>query len=221
MNSTLTIDEESRVVLRRIVESLAWRQIATIDILGHGLKFVTELDTKQRVAGELQRALLLFRQVRDLYSELGWSELDAVVRERTGGMPYPETRIEFGMAYYVCGLAEEVAMRGYLESTYAPFARIAHEHLEAAASRPEPTRFLEYCTEPSNRPHGQQLIDLWVPVGRRSFGRHDSKFDARARKLGLKSMGAAQMDALFCERLTPFLEACGLTLPEADGEPAG
>lgn len=218
MNSTLTIDEESRVVLRRIVESLAWRQIATIDILGHGLKFVTELDTKQRVAGELQRALLLFRHVRDLYGELGWSELDTVVRERGGGLPYPESRIEFGLAYYICGLAEEVAMRGYLESAYAPFANIAREHVEAAASRPEPTRFLEYCAEPSNRPHGQQLIDLWVPVGRRWFGRPDSRVDARAFQLRLKSVRAGGMDAQFCERLAPFLRACGLALPDVNGD---
>jgi 1,2-phenylacetyl-CoA epoxidase catalytic subunit len=218
MNATLTIDEESRVVLRRIVESLAWRQIATIDILGHGLKFVTELDTKQRVAGELQRALLLFRHVRDLYGELGWSELDAVVRERGRGLPYPESRIEFGLAYYVCGLAEEVAMRGYLDSTYGPFANIAREHVEAAASRPEPTRFLEYCSEPSHRPHGQELIDLWVPVGRRWFGRPDSKADARALQLGLKAMSAAQMDKTLCERLAPFLETCGLSLPGVEGE---
>ena len=44
------LDEEGRILLRRIVESLAWRQIAAINILGHGLKFVLDLDSKLRVA---------------------------------------------------------------------------------------------------------------------------------------------------------------------------
>jgi hypothetical protein len=30
------VSEEARAILRRIVESLAWRQLATINILGHG-----------------------------------------------------------------------------------------------------------------------------------------------------------------------------------------
>jgi hypothetical protein len=211
------LDEEARVILRRIVESLAWRQLAVINILGHGLKFVNELDVKLRVVGELDRALELFQSVRVLYGELGWTDIESAVRERAQDVPYPETRLEFGVAYYVSGLTEEVAMQGFVESSYAPFAAIARKHVEAAAQRPESKRFREYCSDPANRPHAQQLLDRWVIAARRSFGRADTPNDLQALKLGLKNKRSADLDAVFCARLQPFLTACGLTLPRVDG----
>ena len=211
------IDEESRAILRRIVESLAWRQLAVINILGHGLKFVTELDVKLRVVGELDRALELFQSVRALYGELGWTDLESAVRDRAEVVPYPESRLEFGVAYYLSGLAEEVAMQSFVESSHAPFAAIAKKHVEAAAQRPEPTRFIEYCSETPNRPHGQELLDRWVLAARRSFGRTDSPHDAQALKLRLKNKRAADLDRIFCERLQPFLAQCGLALPKTEG----
>ncbi|NOT29837.1 MAG: hypothetical protein HOP15_05235 [Planctomycetes bacterium] len=211
------LDEEARAVLRRIVESLAWRQLAVINILGHGLKFVTELDVKLRVVGELDRALELFQSVHALYGELGWTDIESAVRDRAQDVPYPESRLEFGVAYYLSGLTEEVAMQSFVECAYAPFAAIAKKHIEAAAQRPEPTRFLEYCSETSNRPHGQELLDRWVIAARRAFGRADSPHDAQALKLRLKNKRAAELDRIFCERLQPFLTSCGLKLPELDG----
>lgn len=210
------LDEESRPILRRIVESLAWRQLAVINILGHGLKFVTELDVKLRVVGELDRALELFQSVRALYAELGWTDLESAVRDRSQDVPYPESRLEFGVAYYISGLTEEVAMQGFVESSHAPFAAIAKRHVEAAAQRPEPTRFIEYCSEVANRPHGQELMDRWVLAARRSFGRADSPHDAQALKLRLKNKRAADLDRIFCERLQPFLASCGLKLPQVE-----
>jgi 1,2-phenylacetyl-CoA epoxidase catalytic subunit len=207
------IDEESRAILRRIVESLAWRQLAVIHILGHGLKFVTELDVKLRVVGELDRALALFQSVRTLYGELGWTDLESAVRERLENLPYPESRLEFGLAYYVSGLAEDVGMRAYVESSWAPFAAIARRRVEAWMQRPEPTRFQEYASDPAHRPHAQELVDRWVPLARRAFGRSDSPWDEKAVKLGLKNRRAAELDASFCERLQPLLSAGELRLP--------
>jgi len=213
MTNATPLDEEKRAILRRIVESLAWRQLAVINILGHGLKFVTELDVKLRVVGELERALRLFQSVHALYSELGWTDIETAVRDRSEEVPYPESRLEFGMAYFISGLTEEVAMQSFVECSHAPFAAIAREHIAAAAQRPEPTRFQEYCAEAANRPHAQELLDRWVLAARRSFGRTDSPYDAKALELGLKNKRASEIDRGFCERLQPFLESCGLKLP--------
>jgi len=210
---TATLDEEARTILRRIVESLAWRQLAVINILGHGLKFVTELDVKLRVVGELQRALELFQSVRTIYADLGWTDIETAVRDRSQEVPYPESRLEFGVAYYISGLTEEVAMQSFVECVHTPFADIAKRHIEAAATRPEPTRFLEYSSDPANRPHAQELLNRWVLAARRSFGRADSPNDAQALKLRLKNRRSAELDRIFCERLQPFLESCGLVLP--------
>lgn len=217
MPITQPLTEEARPILRRIVESLAWRQLASINILGHGLKFVTELDVKLRVVDELDRALELFKSVRALYEELGWADLESAVRDRADSLPYPESRLEFGVAYYFCGLAEEVAMKSFVESAHTRFAAIAKKHVEAHGQRPEPTRFIEYCSEAANRHHGQQLVNQWVTIARRSFGRSDSPHDAQALKLRLKSQRAAELDREFCEQLQPFLSSCGLVLPALEG----
>ena len=216
--SLAALDEESRVLLRRIVESLAWRQLASLNILGHCLKYVTELDVKSRVVAELERCLALLKSVRVLYSELGWTDLESAVRDRAESLPYPQSRLEFGVAYYTSGLAEEVAMRSYVESSCAAFAEIARSHVEAAAQRPLPTRFSEYCAEPANRPQAQEFLDIWVTIARRSFGRADTPSDARALALGLKARRARELDAEFCGRLKPLLERCGLVLPALEDE---
>ena len=108
-------------------------------------------------------------------------------------------------------------MQSYVERSFERFAAIARKHVEAAAQRPEPTRFIEYCQELANRRHGQEILDSWTTIARHSFGRTDSPHDAQALKLGLKSKRAADLDRVFCERLKPLLDRCGLELPKLEG----
>ncbi len=211
----LALDEESKMLLRRIVESMGRRQLTSINTLGHCLKFIAELETKADVAAELDLSLRLFRQVRTLYGELGWKDIESAVRDRLDDIPYPDSRLEFGVAYYVTGLAEGVAMQSYVDSSCADFAAIARSHVEAAARRPEPSRFYAYCEDATNRPQAQQFLDRWVDIGRRSFGQPGSDSDARAVELELRSHSNAQMLADFEERLRPLVERCGLALPAA------
>jgi hypothetical protein len=100
-------------------------------------------------------------------------------------------------------------MHAFTESSHPGFAEIARTHVASAAKRPEPTRIVEYCSDPANRPHGQELVNLWVTLARRSFALVDAPHDARALALGLKSQSAADLDRAFCERLQPFLRRSG------------
>jgi hypothetical protein len=209
-----THDEEKKGLLRRIVESLAWRQLASINMLGHCLKYVPELDTKLAVAAELDLALGLFREVRSLYRELGWTDLESAVRDRLGDIPYPGSRLEFGVAYYVTGQAEYVAMDAYTSSSYPEFAAIARSYADAATRRPEPARFLEFAADPTNRPQAQQYLNHWLEISRRSFGRPGTVAGARAVELGLRSKSSADMDAEFRGKLEPFLKRASLQWPE-------
>jgi len=207
-------DEEKKQLLRRIVESLAWRQLASINMLGHCLKYVPELDTKLAVASELTLALGLFREVRSLYRDLGWTDLESAVRDRLGDIPYPGSRLEFGVAYYVTGQAEDVAMSAYTSSSYPDFAAIARSYVDAAARRSEPARFLEFAADPTNRPQAQQYLNRWLEISRRSFGRPGTTAGARAVELGLRSQLSADMDAEFRGKLEPFLKRASLQWPE-------
>ena len=212
------MDEERRQLLRRIVEAMARRQLASINILGHCLKFVGELDAKDAVASELNLSLRLFRQVHTLYRDLGWTDLESAVRDRLDDVPYPASRLEFGVAYYVMGIAEEVAMRSYVDSTCPEFAAIARSHVEAAQRRPKPKRFVTYCEDPEHRPQAQQFFDRWYRIGVGALGRRDSSADARVVDLGLRSERAGELRERFHARLAPFVEACALAFPESLSE---
>lgn len=211
---TIALSEEAKLLLKRMVESLAWRQIAAIDTLGHCLKFVADLETKLRVAGELDLSLRLFRDVRELYAELGWQELDALVREHAGRIPYPETRVEFGLAYHVMGRAEATAMAAYVDSASKPLAAIARSYVEAATERPEPTRFVDFCADLANRPQAQQYLTRWLGIALTSFGRPGTSHDARAVELGLRSRTASELVRELLGALAPLVDRCGLAFPD-------
>jgi hypothetical protein len=211
------LDEEGRAILRKIVESMAWRQIASIDILGHCLKYCTDLETKVRVAAELDLSLGLFRRVHALYRELGWEDLESAVRDRVERIPFPESRLEFGAAHYLCALAEEVAMTSYAESASPEFAAIARSYVEAAPHRPQPNRFLEFARDPSNRPLVRQYLARWLTIALASFGRPGSRGDRRAGELGLRAKGSGAMRSAYLERIGPFVAQCGLETGDLEG----
>lgn len=212
------LDEEGRVLMRRIVESQAWRQLAAMNILGHCLKYVTRVESKELVAEELHTSLRLFREVRALYGELGWTDLVAAVRDRLERVPYPASRLEFGICRYLCDQAEHVAMESYVDCALRPFAAIARSYLESTrALVPDGDRvFVEYCAEPGNRPHAQELYDRWLGIALLSFGRPGTAGDRRAVALGLRSRRAADMARSFLDEIEPYRVRCGLRQPGAD-----
>jgi hypothetical protein len=210
------LDEEARTLLRRIVESQAHREIMAINMLGHCLKFVTELDVKLRVAEDLDLSLRLFRDVQALYKDLGWKDLESAVRDRTSELPFPESRLEFGIAYYLTHLAQVVAMESYLGCVVPEFAAIARSYVEASPQRAHPTRFEEFCADPANRPRAQELLQKWIAIALPAFGRPDTRGDERAVELGLRSRSSAAAARDYVERLKPFVARCGLRLPSAE-----
>ena len=206
------LDEEAKLLLRRIMESMARHQLSSINTLGHCLKFIDEVDVKLVVAGELDLSLRLFRDVRALYSDLGWTDLECSVRDRLNELPVPASRLEFGVAYFITGLAERVAMGSYESSSCPEFAALARSHFDVAVRRPEPKRFIAYCEDESHRPQAQQFFDRWIQVARGSLGRPDSKGASRAVELGIRSLNAAQMNQKLTELLQPLAKRCGLEL---------
>lgn len=216
--SAAGLTEEGRTLLRRIIEQQAWRQVASMNILGHGLQFVTRIDTKVVVAEELAESLRQFQQVRGLYRGLGWTDLERVVREKVDRVPYPSSRLELGICRTLCDLAEIVAMRAYRECAVPEFALIARTCVETMRRlAPEGDQiFVEYCLERGNRPHAQQLFDRWFGIALLSFGRPDTAGDRRAVELGLRSKGAAELIREYVAELDPFRVECGLAWPAPD-----
>jgi 1,2-phenylacetyl-CoA epoxidase catalytic subunit len=212
------MDEETKALLRRIVESQAWRQIAAMNVLGHCLKHVTDVEDKIRVARQLEGSLRVLQEVRELYAELGWTDLESAVRDRVEDMPLPESRHELSICRKLCDLAERVAMEAYVDSSSKQFAAIARTTLAQSDDfeKLRYGRFAEFCAEEGNRPRAQQLLNRWLSVTIPSFGRPGSRGDVRAVELGLRSTSSAGMIERYFSELRPLLEETGLALPDDD-----
>jgi hypothetical protein len=210
------VDEEPRTVLRRIVEAQAYRQLMAMNIRGHCLKYFTDLESKVRVAEELHLNLTLLREVSTLYRELGWENVESAVRDKMASIPYPESRLEFGVFRHVCGLALEIAMRCYVDSSSREFAAIARSFLDGRRGDLDDPDFAEFCADPSNRPRAQQMLERWFAIGLRSLGRPGTRGDARAVELGLRTHSAAAMIARYTNAVHPIVERLGLRLPDPE-----
>lgn len=210
-------DEESRGLLRKIIEGQAYRQLMLSNIRGHGIKFLPEVADKQRTATALDTSLRQFAEVERLYYALGFGDVVSAVRHKMERIPYPNTRMELAVCLFLCERVSWHALSAYTESTCQEFAAIARTRLSElrALSEPEDRAFLEFANEETNRPLAQQLVHRWLAITLLSLGRPDSPGDARAMQLKLRSKGVARIVGEYLDGLAPFLARCGLTLPDA------
>ncbi len=203
-------------MLRRIVEAQAYRQLMAMNIRGHCLKFFRDVESKIAVAEELNRNLAILREVSALYGELGWEDVESAVRDKMAQIPYPESRLEFGVFRHVCGLALAIAMESYVDSSNKELAAIARSFLESRRGALEDPSFTEFCSEASNRPHAQQMFDRWFAIAVRSLGRPGTTGDQRAVDLEVRSATSAELIRRLVDALRPLTERCELTFPDAE-----
>lgn len=212
-------DEESRALLRKIVEGQAWRQLMLANIRGHGIKYLPELEHKLASVERLAHVLPLMRGVAALYAEIDGGDVVSAVRDRMERLPYPGSRLELAVCLFLCMRAERHALMSYadcsvssalVELTRARLADVSSEDL------PRDPIFVDYCAEPANRPHAQQMLNRWLALCLVALGRPGSHGDRRAVELGLRSRRAAEIAEEFLSGLAPFLAATGLVVPDAD-----
>jgi hypothetical protein len=212
-------DEESRALLRKIVEGQAWRQLMLVNIRGHGIKFLPDVEHKLASVERLAQLLPLMRGVAELYAEIDGGDVVSAVRDRMERIPYPGSRLELAVCLFLCMRAERHALESYadcrvstalVDLTQSRLADVSTEDL------PRDPVFVDYCAEPANRPHAQQMLNRWLALCLVALGRPGSHGDQRAVELGLRSRRVADIAAEFLAGLAPFLAATGLVVPDAD-----
>jgi 1,2-phenylacetyl-CoA epoxidase catalytic subunit len=210
------LDEESRALLRRIVERQAYRQLMAANIRGHGLKYVPEIEEKAALARDLEASLAVLRDVVDLHARLGGVELEHAVRDQMERIPYPTTRLELAICLALCDRAERAVAEGYAGSRSPDLARIARALIDAdrtATTRGEEL-FIRFCEEPGNRPAAQAMLARWLTIAVLALGRPGTPGDARAVALGLRTKRVADVVREFLGDVAPLVAACGLALPD-------
>jgi 1,2-phenylacetyl-CoA epoxidase catalytic subunit len=210
-------DEETRGLLRKILEGQAYRQLMLSNIRGHGIKFLPEVDEKLRTSQALSTSLRQFAEVQRLYGALGFGDVVSAVRHKMERIPYPATRMELAVCLFLCERVSWRALGAYRDCAVDELAAIARTRLEElrALEQPEDPGFLEFCQDPSNLPLAQQLVNRWLTITLLSLGRPDSAGDARALQLGLRSKPVAAIAREYLDGLAPFLSACHLAVPDA------
>lgn len=209
------LDEESRALLRRIVERQAYRQLMAANIRGHGLKYVPEIEEKGALARDLEASLAVLHEVVDLHARLGGSELEHAVRDQMERIPYPTTRLELAICLALCDRAERVVAQGYAGSKSPELAAIARALLDdrTATTRGEEV-FIRFCAEPGNRPAAQAMLSRWMTIALYALGRPGTPGDARAVALGLRTKRVADVVREFLRDVEPLISACGLAMPD-------
>ena len=216
MSTSRELDEEPRTYLRRIIEAQAYRQLMAMNIRGHCLKYLTDVESKMRVAEELHLNLAILREVRSLYRQYGWENVESVVRDRMDRIPYPESALEFKVFRHICGLALKIAMDSYVDCSNREFAAIAKSFIDGRRGDLEDPDVIEFCAEATNRPHAQQMFNRWFAVAVRSFGRPGTLGDGRAVELGLRSRTAGEMLQVFMTEMEALSNRYRLQLPNPD-----
>jgi 1,2-phenylacetyl-CoA epoxidase catalytic subunit len=212
-----TYDEESRGLLRKILEGQAYRQLMLVNIRGHGIQFLPEVAEKLALASALTTSLRQFDEVARLHAGLGFGDVVSAVRHKMERIPYPATRMELAICLFLCERVSWHALSAYADSRCVEFAAIARTQLDELRPLVEPDdpAFAEFCAEDGNRPRAQQLLQRWLSITLLSLGRPSSAGDARAVQLGLRTKPVARIAAEYIDGLVPFLRRCRLAMPEA------
>jgi hypothetical protein len=215
------LDEEAFGLLRRIVEANAWRQYLGANILGHCIKMVGDLEGKRGVMNDINQCLDFFAELDDMYTNLGGENLDVAVRDRLLNVPMPKSRFELGLCRYMTDRAQRVALASYKDSVCKPFSELARVHLarDSAVNETEFARMSEFCSEPSNTPHVQQIFDQWLTLSLLALGRPDSNGDRRAVEMGLRNENAGVLIGQYLAEMEVLAKSWGLRLPSPDRIP--
>ncbi len=215
MSSLEELDEEARGLLRRVLESLGYRQRSAANIRGHGLKLLPDVTSKQALLAELHAHLGAVALAEELHGAAGGEDPYDRFRERMERIPYPTTRMDLSACLALTEKAEAALSRAYVESRVAPLADLAGRVV--AAERPftqgELERFVAFAQEPDNRPRAQECFDRWLLLCLGAFGRPGTAGDARAVSLGLRRVGVAEVVEGFLEDVDGLRTAAGLDWP--------
>ena len=212
------LDGESKALLLKILERYAYRQRMVVNVMGHGLKYLPNLDDKRGFLEELDHAFRVLAEIERLYTALGGAELMGAIRPRMERIPYPESRQELAIGLALVRRAARVSAVSFQGCVSKDFEALAKTVLNAPDnSAEEENRFLEFARDESNKPQAQKYWDRWVVLGLLSLGRPGAAGDAKAMATGVRTTSTTDVVREFLGECDRLREACGLERTDLDG----
>ncbi|MFT4646956.1 MAG: hypothetical protein ACI9X4_000161 [Glaciecola sp.] len=213
------LDGEVKTLLLKILERYAYRQRMIVNAMGHGLKFLSDLETKRGFLESLDHAFHVSIEVERLFDGLGGVELMGAIRPRMERIPYPESRQELAAGLALVRRAAHASALSYQGCVCKEFGALAMTVARApsVSAEAEEERFIAFSTDSSNKRQAQTYWDRWLSLSLLSLGRPGARGDARAVALGIRTIPTAQIVRTFLEELEPLRKACGLEHTRLEG----
>ncbi len=211
------LDGESKALLLKILERYAYRQRMVVNVMGHGLKYLPQLEDKRGFLEELDHAFRVLAEIERLYGVFGGAELMMAIRPRMERIPYPDSRQELAIGLALVRRAARISARSFEGCVSKEFEALAKTVLLGPDNSEEEQRFVEFAQDESNRPQAQKYWDRWLVLGLLSLGRPGAAGDAKALSSGVRTISTDEVVRQFLEECDRLRETCGLQRTDLTG----
>ncbi|MBI4509875.1 MAG: phenylacetate-CoA oxygenase subunit PaaI [Deltaproteobacteria bacterium] len=210
------LSREECDLVRKLLESQGYRELAAAHAFGAGLPLAPTLDDKLLLADEILEELGHFEAAAALHAELECGDLLLAIDGRIRVVPIPSSWLEVAIVRFLFDRAEKFQLREYRSSRFTPLARMVERILpdeESHGAAGEALLRELCCAERGNTALAQACFLKWLRISLMSFGRPGSARGLRAVALGLKARDSADVMREFLCDLLPTMSACGLRFP--------
>lgn len=201
-----------------MIRSQAYRELAASTAFAYALRVVPTLEFRKRVVHHVSEELEHYEVCVLLYRQIEAGDLDVVCTKLLSEkqpIPWIESFLELGVAQFLYDRASAFQLREYENSSFDPYCRVVGKILEEEEGHESfgEEILIHHCRDASARSEAQRLVERWLAVSLRSFGRPGTPGNRFAIASGLKTRDSAAVAQDYVDALKSTMRVCGLTFP--------
>jgi len=214
------MDERMFAVVKQMMESQAYRELAAAQMFGFGLQFVPSLRWLKFMTWHIREEMEHYETVVKMYERLIGESVEPIVQRRLGDRP-----IEFARSWFELAMAQFLYDRGgfwqlqeYERCAFPAYREVIGKIIEEERGHQGLGEkiVVELCQSGRYDDIKQGLFERWLRLGLLSFGRPHSEGNRYAIEAGLKKRDSAEVMQDFVTDIKPAVRASGLTFPPAE-----
>jgi 1,2-phenylacetyl-CoA epoxidase catalytic subunit len=213
------MDERMFAVVKQMMQSQAYRELAAAQMFGFGLQFVPSLRWLKFMTWHIREEMEHYEAVCKMYERLLGESVEPIVRERLAQKPIAFARswFELAMAQFLYDRGGFWQLREYEECSFLPYRETVKKIVkEEEGHQGLGERIVvELCRSGGHEEVKQGDFVKWLKLGLLSFGRPGTEGNSYAVGCGLKKHDSGEVMQLFIDDIKPAVKACGLVFPSA------
>jgi ring-1,2-phenylacetyl-CoA epoxidase subunit PaaA len=217
-NTRDEMDDRYYQTVVQMMQSQAYRELASAQMFGFGLQFVPELRWLKFMTWHIREEMEHYEDVVKMYASFTGESVEPSVRARLSQKP-----IDFAQSWYELAMAQFLYDRGgfwqlkeYEECSFLPYQKTIQKIIkEEKGHQALGERIVVELTRSGQFDDNKQpIFEKWLRQGLLSFGRPETDGSKYAIEVGLKKRDPGRVMQDFLDDIKPAVKACGLTLPE-------